>query len=144
LLYHIARAGRIAPLTIQLQRKAVATFRYLETHEYLKEEGGSWYVGLSDFAQKELGDITFVELPEPGREFRKGDVVCTVESVKAVGEVYAPVSLKVVEGNSRLDGEPELVNADAQGSGWLIRVELLDESQLDSLMDQSAYDAMSK
>ena len=122
----------------------MATFRYLESHEYLKEEDGKYFVGLSDFAQKELGDITFVELPDAGRQFKKGDVVCTVESVKAVGEVYAPVSLTVVEGNSRLDSQPELVNTSAQGEGWLVRVELSDPAELDALMDQNAYDAMSK
>jgi glycine cleavage system H protein len=126
------------------QRKAVATFRYLETHEYLKEDGGSYFVGLSDFAQKELGDITFVELPDSGREFKKGDVICTVESVKAVGEVYAPVSLRIVEGNGRLDGEPELVNADAQGEGWLVKVEPTDAAQIEGLLEQAAYDAMGK
>lgn len=122
----------------------MATFYYTESHEYIKEDGGSYFLGISEHAQQELGDITFVEFPDDPGDYSKGDTLLTIESVKAVGEVYAPVDLKVTEMNSRLDDEPELVNGDAQGDGWLVKVELADPSQLESMMDQTAYDEMEK
>lgn len=122
----------------------MATFYYTKSHEYIREDGGKYHLGISTHAQGELGDITYVELPSAGDEFSKGDVCCTVESVKAVAEVYAPVDLKVAAANDALEDEPEKINADAQGGGWLIEVELSDTSQLESMMDQSAYDAMEK
>jgi glycine cleavage system H protein len=122
----------------------VATFYYGKTHEYIREEEGTYYLGISDHAQQELGDITYVELPSVGSEFAKGDVTCTVESVKAVGEVYAPVALKVTGINERLEDSPELVNEDALGAGWLLTIEVLDPAELGELMDQAAYDAMEK
>jgi glycine cleavage system H protein len=122
----------------------VATFYYGQTHEYIREEDGTYYLGISDHAQRELGDITYVELPSVGSEFAKSDVTCTVESVKAVGEVYAPVAIKVTGVNERLEDTPELVNEDATGAGWLLTVEVLDPAELGQLMDQAAYDAMEK
>ena len=101
-------------------------------------------LGISDHAQQELGDITYVELPTAGAEFAKGDVCCTVESVKAVAEVYASLAVKVVAINERLEDEPELINRDAQGEGWLLQIELADPNDLAGLMDQAAYDAMEK
>lgn len=122
----------------------MANFHFTENHEYIKEDGGAYFVGISDHAQQELGDITYVELPEPGAEFAKGDVCCTVESVKAVAEVYAPVDLKVVEVNGGLEDAPETVNENPQGDGWMLKVELKDPGALSGLMDQSAYDSMEK
>jgi glycine cleavage system H protein len=122
----------------------VATFYYTETHEYFREEDGSYYLGISEHAQSELGDITYVELPAVDTEFAKGDTCCTVESVKAVAEIYAALAMKVVAVNERLEDEPELVNKDATGEGWLIKIELSDTSELSSLMDQAQYDAMEK
>jgi glycine cleavage system H protein len=122
----------------------VATFRYTKTHEYIREEGGAWYLGITDHAQHELGDITFVELPEPGVSFKAGESCCTVESVKAVAEVYAPIDLKVVAANDSLDDNPEQINKDAAGAGWLIQLEPGDPAELEKMMDQAAYDGMGK
>lgn len=122
----------------------MATFYYGKTHEYIRGEGGEFYLGISDHAQQELGDITYIELPAPGAEFAMGDVCCTVESVKAVGEIYAPVGIKVVAINESLEDKPETVNQDAAGAGWLLQVELINPAELSDLMDQAAYDAFEK
>lgn len=122
----------------------MATYRYTKTHEYIKEDAGAYFLGITDHAQKELGDITYVELPAAGDSFAKGEVCCTVESVKAVAEVYAPVSFTVVAPNAELDGSPELINKDAEGQGWIIKLSLSAPAQLDELMDQAAYDALEK
>lgn len=122
----------------------MATYRYSKSHEYIREEGGAYYLGISTHAQAELGDITYVEAPAAGAEFAKGDVCCTVESVKAVAEVYAPVGIKVVAPNAALEDAPELVNQDAQGEGWIIQVELLNPAELGEMMDQAAYDTFEK
>ena len=114
---------------------------YTEDHEYLKPAGeaGVVYVGVTDYAQGELGDIVFIELPKVGTKFRKHDVFGTIEAVKAVSELYAPVSGEVLEVNARLDGEPALVNSDPYGDGWMIKVKLADASEKEGLMDASAY-----
>lgn len=117
---------------------------YTKTHEYLREEGSDWFLGITEHAQESLGDITFVELPEAGAEFGAGEELATVESVKAVAGVNSPVSLRVIEVNSSLEDAPEAINEDAQGKGWMAKVELTDASELDGLMDQAAYDAMEK
>ena len=117
------------------------TFHYGKTHEYIREEDGAYHLGITDHAQKELGDITFVELPAVGAEFAAGDVCCTVESVKAVAEVYAPVALKVLEINEKLEDQPELVNEDAQGAGWMLKIELKDAGELAGLLDRAGYEA---
>ena len=122
----------------------MATFYYTKTHEYIREEDGSYYLGISDHAQQELGDITYVELPAEGAEFAKGDVCCTVESVKAVGEIYTPVAIKVVAINEGLEDAPETVNQSAQADGWLLKVELINPDELSGMMDQAAYDAFEK
>ena len=122
----------------------MATNYYAKNHEYIREEDGTYFLGISEYAQKELGDITYVELPAVGAEFAQGDVCCTVESVKAVAEVYAPVALKAAAVNEALEDRPELVNEAAQGDGWLLKVELVDAGALAELMDQAAYDAMEK
>ena len=122
----------------------MATFRFAKSHEYIREDGGAYHLGISEHAQAELGDITYVEAPAAGAEFAKGDVCCTVESVKAVAEVYAPVGLKVIAANAALEDAPELVNQDSQGEGWIIQVELLNPAELGDMMDQAAYDALEK
>jgi glycine cleavage system H protein len=122
----------------------VATFRYTKTHEYIREDGGSYFLGITDHAQHELGDITFVELPDAGATFKAGESCCTVESVKAVAEVYAPVGMKVVAGNDSLDENPEQINKDAAGAGWLIQFEPTDLAELEKLMDQAAYNELAK
>jgi glycine cleavage system H protein len=116
---------------------------YTEDHEYLKPAGepGVVYIGITDFAQGELGDIVFVELPKVGASFKKHDVFGTIEAVKAVSELYAPVSGEVLEVNSRLDAEPAVVNGDPYGDGWMIKLRLADESERAGLLDADAYKA---
>lgn len=114
---------------------------FSEDHEWIDVDGDTGTVGITDYAQGQLGDITFVELPEAGGAVKKGDAACVVDSVKAASDVYAPVSGTVTESNAALDGEPELVNTDAEAAGWLFRLTLSDASELDGLMDKAAYDA---
>ena len=114
---------------------------YSEDHEWIDVTGGTGTVGITDYAQGQLGDITFVELPAAGSAVKKGDTPCVVDSVKAASDVYAPVSGTVTESNAALEAEPELVNSDAEGGGWLFRVTLSDAGELASLMDRAAYDA---
>lgn len=114
---------------------------FTEEHEWIEVDGDTGTVGITDYAQSQLGDITFVELPEDGASVKKGDAVCVVDSVKAASDVYTPVSGTISGRNEALDGEPELVNADAEKGGWLFRVTLSDASELGSLMDKAAYDA---
>lgn len=115
---------------------------YTEDHEYLKPAGeaGVVYIGVTDYAQGELGDIVFVELPKVGAKFSKHDVFGTIEAVKAVSELFAPVGGEVLEVNSRLDGEPALVNNDPYGDGWMIKLRLADEGETKGLMDAAAYE----
>ena len=131
-------------MALNHRERAVSRILYSKTHEYLREEGSDWFLGITEHAQDSLGDITFVELPEAGAEFEAGDEIATIESVKAVASVMAPVSMRVIEVNSSLEDAPEIINSDAQGAGWMAKVEALDASQLDGLMDQAAYDAMEK
>ena len=114
---------------------------YTQDHEWIDVDGTTGTVGITDYAQGQLGDITFVELPEVGSTVRKGDAPCVVDSVKAASDVYAPVSGTVTEANAALEGEPELVNTDPEQSGWLFRLTLADAGELDGLMDRAAYDA---
>ena len=114
---------------------------YTQDHEWIDVEGDTGTVGITDYAQGQLGDITFVELPDAGSSVKKGDAPCVVDSVKAASDVYAPVSGTVTEANAALEGEPELVNTDPEQGGWLFRLTLSDTSELDGLMDRAAYDA---
>ena len=115
---------------------------YTEDHEYLKAEGGDvMVVGITDYAQGELGDVVYVELPKVGATFEAHQVFGTIEAVKAVSELFAPVSGEVVEVNPRLDGEPSLVNSDPYGDGWMIKMRLKDPSSRDGLLDAAAYKA---
>ena len=112
---------------------------FTEEHEWIRVEGDTATVGITDFAQAQLGDIVFVEVPEAGRQVTKGGEAAVVESVKAASDVYAPVSGEVVEGNQALADDPSLVNSDAEGEGWFFKLRLADESQLDGLMDAGQY-----
>jgi glycine cleavage system H protein len=115
------------------------TTRYTESHEYVRVEGGTGVVGITDYAQSQLGDIVFVELPPVGEKIAKGAEAASVESVKAAAEVSAPVSGEVVEVNDTLAESPGLVNEDPSGEGWFLKLKLSDASELDSLMDEDAY-----
>ncbi|KQN90485.1 glycine cleavage system protein H [Sphingomonas sp. Leaf231] len=114
---------------------------FTEDHEWIDVEGDTGTVGISDYAQSQLGDIVFVEVPDAGRSLGKGDEAAVVESVKAASDVYSPVSGNVVEGNPALTDEPALVNSDPEGEGWFFRITLSDASELDALMDETAYAA---
>jgi glycine cleavage system H protein len=114
---------------------------YTEDHEYLKPAGeaGVVFIGITDYAQGELGDVVFVELPKVGATFKKHDVFGTIEAVKAVSELYAPVSGEVLEINGRLDAEPALVNTEPYGNGWMIKLRMSDEGEKGALLDAGAY-----
>jgi glycine cleavage system H protein len=114
---------------------------YTEEHEWISLEGDTATVGITDFAQGQLGDIVFVELPEAGRQVTKGGEAAVVESVKAASDVFAPVDGEVVEANQALTEDPALANTDPEGEGWFFRLRLADPSQLDGLMDADAYKA---
>jgi glycine cleavage system H protein len=116
---------------------------YTEDHEYVRPAGapGEVYIGVTDFAQGELGDIVFVELPKVGATYKKHDVFGTIEAVKAVSELYSPLSGQILEVNSRLDAEPALVNNSPYGDGWMIKMKLSDESEKSELLDAKAYAA---
>jgi glycine cleavage system H protein len=118
--------------------------RYTKDHEYVRVDGDVATVGISDHAQQQLGDVVFVELPALGAKFVKGDGAAVVESVKAASDVFAPVSGEIVEVNSAVDAEPGLINQDAMGGGWLIKLKLADPSELAGLMSQADYDAFLK
>jgi glycine cleavage system H protein len=113
--------------------------RYTETHEWVRQEGNEVVVGITDFAQHELTDIVFVDLPEVGRELVAGEACCVVESTKVASDVYAPVSGKVVAVNTDLGGHPDLVNSSPYEGGWLIRIAASDPSQAGSLMAAGEY-----
>jgi glycine cleavage system H protein len=117
--------------------------RYTKEHEYVKAAGqGVYTVGITDFAQGELGDVVFVELPQVGATLEQGASFGTIEAVKAVSDLYAPVSGEVVEVNGALDANPASVNSDPYGEGWMIRMRVSDASQVDALMDAAAYEAL--
>lgn len=114
---------------------------YSEDHEWIAVEGDLGTVGITDYAQSQLGDITFVDLPEAGATASKGDSVAVVDSVKAASDVYTPVSGTIAEVNEALNDEPELVNSDAEVGGWLFRITLSDAAELGALLDETAYKA---
>lgn len=115
---------------------------YTNEHEWVLVEDNIATIGITDHAQTELGDITYVELPGDDDEFNAGDEACTVESVKAASPIYAPVSGKVVEVNSELEDEPGAVNSDPYGAGWIFRVEMSDLSEVKKLLSPEAYEAL--
>lgn len=115
------------------------TTKFTTDHEFIRLDGVTGVVGITPFAQEQLGDIVFVELPAVGTVLHKGDEAAVVESVKAASEIYAPVSGTVTEINTALSGEPGLVNQDAAGAGWLFRIALATPAELDGLLDDAAY-----
>ena len=115
--------------------------KYTEDHEWVLVAGDVATIGISDYAQEQLGDVVFVELPDIGKTLAKGDEAAVVESVKAAAEVYAPVGGEVVEVNAALNDDPSQVNAAAEGNGWFIKIRLADPGELDSMMDEAAYAA---
>lgn len=120
----------------------MATMKFTNDHEYIRvDDDGVATIGISDYAQEQLGDVVFVELPDIGKTLAKGDEAAVVESVKAASEVYAPASGEVVETNSSLEETPANVNSDAQGDGWFVKIKLSDQAELNDLMDEAAYKA---
>ena len=113
--------------------------RFTKDHEWVRLDGEIAVIGITDYAQSQLGDIVYVELPEIGRHIDQGKETAVVESVKAASDVYSPVSGEVVEVNEALAGDPAKVNADAMGEGWFMKLRLADPKQLDELMDEAAY-----
>ena len=118
--------------------------KYTKEHEWVRLEGDTAVVGITDYAQGQLGDVVFVDLPDVGKKVEQGKEACVVESVKAASEIYAPVSGEVTEVNGVLSKEPQTINADATGKGWIFKLKLKDTKQLDGLMDKASYDAYVK
>ena len=118
------------------------SIKYSEDHEWVELKGDDQVViGITDFAQEQLGDLVYVELPEVGDECSRGENISVIESVKAASDLIAPVSGTIIEVNSRLEDEPELVTEDSMGEGWFIKVKLSNTSELDDLIDESAYNS---
>ncbi len=113
--------------------------KYTKTHEWVKLAGSKAKIGITDHAQHELTDIVFVELPSVGKEIKKGEELCVVESVKSVSEVYAPVSGKIVAVNKKLDDSPETINSSPYDDGWLVEVEIKDKAEVNTLLDAAEY-----
>jgi glycine cleavage system H protein len=122
----------------------MADVRYSKEHEWIRVEGELATVGISQYAQEQLGDVVFVEVPQAGRKVAKGEACAVVESVKAASDIYAPVSGEVVEANAALADSPGDVNAEPMGKGWFFKLKLADKSELDGLMDEAAYDTFVK
>jgi glycine cleavage system H protein len=117
----------------------MSNVKFTEDHEWIRIEGDVGTVGITDYAQEQLGDVVYVELPEIGRQVEKGKDMAVVESVKAASEVYAPVTGSVTAVNSKLAAEPATVNSAAMGDGWFVQIKLSNPSELDKLMDEAAY-----
>ena len=122
----------------------MSTIRYTKDHEYIRVDGDVGVIGISDYAQKQLGDVVFVELPQVGARIDKGAQAAVVESVKAASEVYAPVAGEVVAVNDALEGDPATINSDPLGAGWFMKLRVADPAALDALMDETAYQAFLK
>jgi glycine cleavage system H protein len=116
--------------------------RFTKDHEWVRQEGDIAVIGITDYAQQQLGDVVYVELPEIGRRVEQGGEAAVVESAKAASEVYAPVSGEVIAVNETLLGDPGQVNADAMGEGWFIKLRIADPKELETLMDEAAYQAL--
>lgn len=116
--------------------------RYTKDHEWVRIEGDAATVGITEYAAGQLGDIVFVELPEPGKALEQFATFGVVESVKAVSDLFAPISGEVIETNAALAGAPELVNGDPYGGGWMIRLRAANQEEIDGLLDAAAYDAL--
>ncbi|HEV8031160.1 MAG TPA: glycine cleavage system protein GcvH [Stellaceae bacterium] len=120
----------------------MTAIRYTKDHEWVRQEGDIVVIGITDYAQSQLGDVVYVELPELGRQVEQGKEAAVVESAKAASEVYAPVSGEIVAINDAIVADPAKVNADAMGEGWFVKIKLADARQLDGLMDEAAYAAL--
>ena len=119
----------------------MSEFKFTEDHEWVRIEGDVAMVGITEYAQEQLGDIVFVELPEVGAAISQGDEAAVIESVKAASDIYAPISGEVGQVNGALDADPAIVNQDAQGDGWLFTMSISDAGELDNLMEADAYEA---
>jgi len=113
--------------------------KFAKTHEWVKVDGNLAVVGISNHAQEKLGDVVYVDLPQVGKVVKKNEAFMSVESVKAASDIYAPVSGKIVEVNEKLSNQPELINKDAEGEGWLVKIEMSDPSELSDLLDEESY-----
>src|ERR1700759_3463304 len=122
----------------------MADIKYTEEHEWIRVEGDAGTIGITQYAQEQLGDVVFVELPEAGRKVAKGEACAVVESVKAASDIFAPVSGEVTEANAALGDAPGDINAEPMGKGWFFKLRLADEAELDGLMDEAAYAAFVK
>jgi glycine cleavage system H protein len=120
------------------------TTRYTKDHEYIRVEGDNGVIGITDYAQQQLGDVVYVELPSVGKTVSKGDEAAVVESVKAASEIYAPISGEIVAVNTELEGSPGTVNEDAAGRGWFMKIRLNDPAELDALMTEEQYQGFVK
>jgi glycine cleavage system H protein len=124
--------------------KVLANLKYTKEHEWVKVDGNVATIGITDYAQGELGDIVFIELPEIGLELKQMGKFGTIEAVKAVSDMYSPLSGKVVEINAALDGDPMIVNKDPYGDGWMVRLQVSNPSELGKLLDAKAYESLLK
>ncbi len=122
----------------------MASVKYSQEHEWIRVEGDVGTIGITQYAQEQLGDVVFVEVPQAGRKVAKGEACAVVESVKAASDIYAPVSGEVVEANAALTDAPGDVNAEPMGKGWFFKLRLADKGELDGLMDEAAYGAFVK
>jgi glycine cleavage system H protein len=120
------------------------TVKYSQEHEWIRVEGDVGTVGITSYAQEQLGDVVFVDVPQAGRKIAKGESVAVVESVKAASDIYSPVSGEVTEANAELANSPGDVNTEPMGKGWFFKVRLADKGELDGLMDEQGYDAFVK
>ncbi|MFO7878440.1 MAG: glycine cleavage system protein GcvH [Bacteroidota bacterium] len=119
--------------------KIQENFKYSKTHEWVKVDGDEAYIGVSDYAQQQLGDVVFVEVETEGEELDKEEAFGTIEAVKTVSDIYMPIGGEVLAFNEKLEDSPDLVNKDPYGDGWIIKVKISDKSELDDLMDAEAY-----
>lgn len=117
------------------------TIKFSKDHEWVRVEGDVGTIGVTDYAQSQLGDVVFVELPEPGRQVQQGKEAAVVESVKAASEVFSPISGEVIESNDALVDDPSLVNSSPEGEGWFFKLRISNPAELDDLLDEAAYQA---
>jgi glycine cleavage system H protein len=113
--------------------------KYTDSHEWIKEKGDKVIIGITDHAQSELTDIVFAELPEIGKEIKKGDELCVVESVKSVSEIYSPITGKIINVNDKLEDNPEIINENPYDDGWLVEIEIANKEELNELLDPKEY-----
>ena len=116
--------------------------KYTKEHEWLKVDGDAAYVGITNFAQGELGDIVFVELPNSNDDFKQNDIFGTIEAVKTLADLYIPISGSIMEINDKLESEPELINSDPYGEGWIIKIKISDSSEVDALLSDNDYKSL--